>query len=279
MTGAMYIAECLKLAGVEKVFGQCGHTNYALIDACQRLGIDNISFRHEQQAAHAADAYFRVSHKLAVLNVQLVAGHDQRHHRRDQRSGRLHADGHCRQHAVLPPRARAAPGHPLPDASQSDIYRPFCKRVWRVDDPEFLPDVLPRALNVAQTGRPGAVFIDVPMDVFSAAVPAAIDAVMNRMPTHQRTAGSPDGVTRAAAMLRAAKAPVIFAGNGVNLSEAWTELRALAELTSTPVTTTLTGKGVFPESHPLALVGSGHTRRERHGTKRRPDSGRRHGFW
>ena len=56
------------------MFGQCGHTNYALIDACHKLGIEYISFRHEQQAAHAADAYFRVSHKLAVLNVHLSPG-------------------------------------------------------------------------------------------------------------------------------------------------------------------------------------------------------------
>src|SRR5580692_12170075 len=74
MTGAMFIAECLKKEGVTKVFGQCGHTNYALIDSCQKFGIDYISFRHEQLAAHAADAYYRVSHKLAVLNVHLSPG-------------------------------------------------------------------------------------------------------------------------------------------------------------------------------------------------------------
>jgi len=74
MTGAMFMAHCLQQEGVTKVFGQCGHTNYALIDACHKLGIEYISFRHEQQAAHAADAYFRVTHKLAVLNVHLSPG-------------------------------------------------------------------------------------------------------------------------------------------------------------------------------------------------------------
>ena len=74
MNGAMFIAECLKQEGVTKVFGQCGHTNYALIDACHRLGIEYVSFRHEQLAAHAADAYYRVSHKLAVVNVHLSPG-------------------------------------------------------------------------------------------------------------------------------------------------------------------------------------------------------------
>jgi thiamine pyrophosphate-dependent acetolactate synthase large subunit-like protein len=151
MTGAMYIAECLKQEGVTKVFGQCGHTNYALIDACHRLGIEYVSFRHEQMAAHAADAYFRVSHKLAVLNVHLspgltnaitgvvtaaadstpmlvFAGNTQSyHHAREPHQGiRFHAD-----------------------ASQGDIYRPFCKRVWRVDDVNLLADVMPLAQHRA----------------------------------------------------------------------------------------------------------------------------------
>ncbi len=255
MTGAMYIAECLKLAGVAKVFGQCGHTNYALIDACYRRGIEYVSFRHEQQAAHAADAYFRVSHKLAVLNVHIspgltnaltgvataaadstpmvvIAGNTPSyHHAREPHQGiRFHAD-----------------------ASQGDIYRPICKRVWRVDDAKFLPDVVPRALNVAQTGRPGAVLIDVPMDVFSAQVSAAVADPAARQPGFGRTAAMPEGVAAAVSRLLAAKAPVIFAGNGVLLAEAWNELRELAELTGIPVATSLMGKGAFPESHPLAL--------------------------
>ena len=64
----------LEAKGVEKVFGPCGHTNYALIDACHKLGIEYVSFRHEQLAAHAADGYYHVSHKLAVLNVHLSPG-------------------------------------------------------------------------------------------------------------------------------------------------------------------------------------------------------------
>ena len=115
MTGAMFMAECLQQEGVTKVFGQCGHTNYALIDACHKLGIEYVSFRHEQMAAHAADAYFRVSHKLAVLNVHLSPGMT------NALTGVVTAAADCtpmvvicRQHAVLPPRARAAPGHPVP---------------------------------------------------------------------------------------------------------------------------------------------------------------------
>jgi acetolactate synthase-1/2/3 large subunit len=254
MTGAMFMAHCLQQEGVTKVFGQCGHTNYALIDACHKLGIEYVSFRHEQQAAHAADAYFRVSHKLAVLNVHIspgltnaltgvataaadytpmvvIAGNTPSyHHAREPHQGmRLHAD-----------------------ASQGDIYRPICKRVWRVDDPKLLPDVMPRALNVAQTGKPGAVLLDVPMDVFSRQV-SAEPVTVTRRPAYDKPVGPDAGVAEAAHVLVHAERLVIFAGNGVTLSDGSTELRELAELLGAPVATTLMAKGVFPERHALSL--------------------------
>jgi acetolactate synthase I/II/III large subunit len=254
MTGAMFIAECLRQEGVTKVFGQCGHTNYALIDACHRLGIEYVSFRHEQMAAHAADAYYRLSHKLAVVNVHLSPGLTNAltgvataaadstpmlvitgntpsyHHAREPHQGiRFHAD-----------------------ASQGDIYRPICKRVWRIDDAKFLPDVMPRALNVAQTGRPGAVLLDVPMDVFSQQV-SATPMTVARRPNYERAAAAPEGIAAAVKLLLGATSPVIFAGNGVTQSEASVELRAVAEALGAPVATTLMAKGVFPEDHALSV--------------------------
>ena len=259
MTGAMFMAHCLQQEGVTKVFGQCGHTNYALIDACHKLGIEYVSFRHEQQAAHAADAYFRVTHRLAVLNVHLSPGLTNAltgvasaagdgtpmvvitgntpsyHHAREPHQGmRLHAD-----------------------ASQGDMYRPICKRVWRIDDAKFLVDVMPRALNLAQTGRSGAVLLDVPMDVFSQHVDAPAQEISSRRPNYGRPGGAPDGIADAVQLLQSAKAPAIFAGNGAMLSEASNDLKALAELLAMPVATTLMGKGVFPEDHPLACGMSG----------------------
>ena len=248
------MAHCLQQEGVTKVFGQCGHTNYALIDACHKLGIEYISFRHEQMAVHAADAYFRVSHKLAVVNVHLSPGMTNAvtgvitaaadstpmvvicgntpsyHHAREPHQGiRFHAD-----------------------ASQGDIYRPFSKRVWRIDDAKFLVDVMPRALNVAQTGRPGAVLLDVPMDVFSQQIAAAPITVARR-PGYGKAAGDPAGIAAAAALLAGAAAPLIFAGNGATLAEASTELRQVAERLGAPVATTLMAKGIFPEDHALSL--------------------------
>jgi len=260
VTGAIFMAQCLKEEGVEKVFGQCGHTNYALIDACQRLGIQYISFRHEQQAVHAADAYYRLSKKLAVINVHLspgltntvtgvasaamdgtpmlvITGNTPSYHhpREAHQSMRLHAD-----------------------ASQGDIFRPICKRVWRVDDARFLPEVMHRALNICQTGRSGAVLLDIPMDVFSQHIetkpPSATAA---RRPNFPRSVGDAEGIAQAAILLKSAKNPVIYAGNGVSLSGAFSELKALSDALEAPVATTLVGKGVFPEDHPRSVGTTG----------------------
>jgi acetolactate synthase-1/2/3 large subunit len=254
MTGAMFMAECLRQEGVTKVFGQCGHTNYALIDACHKLGIEYVSFRHEQMAAHAADAYFRVTHKLAVLNVHISPGMT------NALTGVVTAAADCTPMVVIagntPSYHHAREPHQgirfHADASQGDIYRPICKRVWRVDDVKFLHDVMPRALNVAQTGRPGAVFLDIPMDVFSAHVEPPVHVTTRRRAADGRTAAAPPSVTAAAELLAGARSPAIFAGNGAVLSEAAGELRILAESLGAPVATTLMAKGIIPDEHPLA---------------------------
>src|SRR4029077_21053699 len=108
------------------------------------------------------------------------------------------------------------------DASQGDIYRPVCKRVWRVDDAKYLVDVMPRALNLAQTGKPGAVLLDVPMDVFSGQVNAEPITVARRA-NYDRPVGTPEAVASAVQLLAGATRPIIIAGNGVTLGEASAE--------------------------------------------------------
>ena len=256
MNGAMYIAGRLKQEGVTKVFGQCGHTNYGLIDACQRHGIEYVSFRHEQLAAHAADAYYRVTRKLAVLNVHLSPGMT------NAITGVISAAGDSTPMLVFagntPSYHHAREAHQSirfhADASQGDIYKPFCKRVWRADDAKFLPDIMNSALNLAQTGRPGVVLIDVPMDVFAQKIPQGLEGnTTGRRPNYEQAAGNPEGIAAAAKMLAAAKKPVLYVGNGVALSQAQAEVKELAELCGIPVASTLTAKGQFPETHALSV--------------------------
>jgi acetolactate synthase I/II/III large subunit len=254
MTAAMFIAKCLKQEGVEKVFGQCGHTNYALIDSCHKHGIEYVSFRHEQMAAHAADAYFRTSGKLAVLNVHLSPGMT------NAVTGVASAAADCTPMIVFCGNTQTYHHAREPhqgirfhaDASQGDIYRPFCKRVWRVDDAKLLLDIMPRSFNIALCGRPGPVLIDIPLDVFHHRVSGECETTLRR-PSFGRATGSLQGVEAAAALLQGASKPVIIAGNGVFLSGACAELRLVAELLGIPVATTLMGKGAFPEDHPLGL--------------------------
>src|SRR6185436_8862878 len=84
-------------------------------------------------------------------------------------------------------------------------------------------------------------------------VKGRIPDLQRRRPGRYRTAGADDAIDEAAALLLQAARPVIFAGNGVHLSEAWSELTALAEHLGIPVATTLMGKGAFPEDHPLSV--------------------------
>src|SRR5256886_3777875 len=167
------LAEYLERLGVDVIFGLCGHTNIAFLDAIAKSRIRFVSTRHEQLAAHAADGYARASGKPGVLLTHLgpgltnactgvanaaldsiplvvIAGDVQSyyHGRHPHQEVNLHQD-----------------------ADQFQIYRPFCKRVYRVDRVADLPRVMERAFHLSTSGRPGPVLVDVPMDVFSEDLP------------------------------------------------------------------------------------------------------------
>ena len=141
------------------------------------------------------------------------------------------------------------------DASQLEIYRPFCKRVYRVDRPEDLPRIMERAFHLAQTGRPGPVLVDVPMDIFSADLPN--DAFSKVPPTIARPTIDAETAASIVAALASAERPVLYAGGGVISARATNELAALAEALELPVAHTLMGKGCMHEDHPLLLGQTG----------------------
>ena len=217
MTGAMFMAECLRQEGVTKVFGQCGHTNYALIDACHKLGIEYVSFRHEQMAAHAADAYFRVTAQARRAQRAPFAGHDQRADRRRHRRGRLHADGgHLRQHprrtTMRASRIRASGSTPTrhretstgrsANASGASTTRSFCRRDAACAQP--------RADRTA--GRGVARHSDGRVLRATSSRPAA-----DHPPARRRLrapAAAPTASPRRRSCSLAAQRPAIFAGNG-----------------------------------------------------------------
>src|SRR6266850_3285576 len=167
---AYQMTDYLERIGVEVIFGLCGHTVIALLDALGKSRIRFVSTRHEQIAAHAADGYARASGKVGVLLTHLGPGLT------NAATGVANAALDSVPMVVI---AGDVPSyfygrHPHQevnlhqDADQFQIFRPFCKRVYRVDNVEDLPRVVERAFHLAQTGRPGPVLVDVPMDLFSA---------------------------------------------------------------------------------------------------------------
>src|SRR5678816_2772586 len=167
---AYQIAEYLEQLGVEVVFGLCGHTVIGMLDALGKSKVRFVTTRHEQIAAHAADGYARVTGKTGVVLSHLGPGLT------NAATGVANAALDSIPMVIIAGDIQSYfyGRHPHQefnlhnDASQAEIYRPFCKRVYRVDRVEDLPRILERAFHLAQSGRPGPVLVDIPMDMFSA---------------------------------------------------------------------------------------------------------------
>ena len=250
---AYLLADYLERLGVEVVFGLTGHTVIGLLDALGRSRIRYVSTRHEQVAAHAADGYARATGKPGVLLTHLGPGLT------NAATGVANAALDSIPMVVIAGDVQSYfhGRHPHQevnlhqDADQFQIYRPFCKRVYRVGSPGDLPRIMERAFHLAQSGRPGPVLVDVPMDMFSAALP--VDA-FNKLPAAiARPSIDEETAERIVATLAAAERPVLYAGGGVLSARASQELVALAEGLELPIAHSLMGKGVVREDHPLLL--------------------------
>ena len=255
MTGALAVASQLKSYGVDYVFGTCGHTNIALLAAFDEVGIDFVIARHEQAAAHAADGYARVTGRPGVVVVHVGPG---------------------MMNAVTGVATAALDSVPLvvisgdvpsymygrhphqevnlhADAEQTAIYRPFVKRAWRPHRVEDLPRFLERAFWTATSGRPGAVFLNVPMDLFNRPLPGwHVDQYP--LPVRQTApALSSEDAQRIARILVDAERPLIYLGGGLGRGEGRSTLIALAEHLDIAIAHSLMAKGSVPDEHPLLL--------------------------
>lgn len=250
---AYQLVEYLERLGVEVIFGLCGHTVIAFLDALRGSSIKFISTRHEQVAAHAADGYARASGKPGVLMTHLGPGLT------NAATGVANAALDSIPMVVI---AGDIPSHYFGrhphqevnlhmDADQYEIYRPFCKRIYRVDRPADLPRIVERAFHLSQAGRPGPVLVDVPMDIFSADLPVG---AFSKMPAPMaRPTIDASIAERIAEALAEAERPVLYVGGGVLGGRATNELAALAETLEVPVAHSLMGKGCMREDHPLLL--------------------------
>jgi acetolactate synthase I/II/III large subunit len=251
------LTEYLERLGVEVIFGLCGHTVIALLDALGKSRIRFVSTRHEQVAAHAADGYARASGKPGVVLTHLGPGLT------NACTGVANAALDSIPLVVI---AGDVPSyyygkHPHQefnlhqDADQFQIYRPFCKRVYRVDRVDDLPRAIERAFHLAQAGRPGPVLVDVPMDLFSEDLP--VDAFQQMPAALARPTIDAAVAERIVDALASAERPVLYAGGGVLSARATAELAALADALDVPVAHTLMGKGCLHADHPLLLGQTG----------------------
>jgi len=250
----------LENRGIEHIFGLCGHTNIAVLSALEKSSIKFINVRHEQIASHAADGYARVTGKASVVLSHLGPGMT------NAATGVANAALDCIPMVVI---AGDVPSHYYgkhphqevnlhADGAQCEIYRPFVKRVWRVERPELFPEIIEKAFTLAESGQPGPVLVDVPMDIFSKEIDIALFERQQQNTKNLRRP-SMDNTTAEDIIERivGAEKPLIYVGGGVVLAKAATELKKLVDHLSLPVAHSLMGKGALPDDHPLILGMSG----------------------
>jgi len=256
-TIANQVVRYLEARGVRHIFGLCGHTNIAVLAALSKSRkIRFINTRHEQIAAHAADGYARATKKASVVLSHLSPGLT------NAATGVANAALDSIPIVVI---AGDVPSHYYgkhphqevnlhADASQYEIYRPFVKRAWRVDSPHLFPEIIEKAFTLAESGRPGPVLVDVPMDVFSKDIDVALfDRVLGNAKSLAKASLDEKVAETIVREILAAKSPIVYVGGGILLADAADELRAFAEHLSLPVAHTLMGKGALPDDHPLIL--------------------------
>jgi acetolactate synthase-1/2/3 large subunit len=247
--GGRLIARTLKANGIDAIFTLTGGHISAIYDGCVAEGIRVVDLRHEQAAAHAADAYGRLTFRPGVAAVTAGPGVT------DAITGVTNAF-YANSPMVLlggrNPLGLEGMGA-LQDAPQVELLRPVTKRSEVALETKRVPEFLGYGLREALAPRMGPVYLDLPMDVLM--TPVDEDDVV--WPHAQRfTHGpgpDPDAVGRAVDLLAAAEHPVVLAGSGTYWSQAWDELAAFAELMRIPVYVNGMGRGILPPDHPNLL--------------------------
>ena len=251
MDGAQALVKCLEAEGVEFIFGLSGGSAIPIFDALVTTGtkIQLILVRHEQGAAHMADGYARATGKPGVVLVTSGPGAT------NTITGIMTAHMDSVPMVVLTGQTiKSMIGK---DAFQeADVFgltMPVVKHSYLLEDPNDIPRVVKEAFHIASTGRPGPVLMDLPKDVSSGAFTGELNPPMRLPGYHPLTEVNTEDVKAIAEALSRSTRPVILAGHGASIAKAEKEVLQLAEALNAPVTTTLLGKGVIPETHPLSL--------------------------
>jgi acetolactate synthase-1/2/3 large subunit len=251
LPGSEIVIECLLREGVDVMFGITGGKIMTTFDAMAKYPqLRLIYTRHEQGASHMADGYARATGRVGVAiatsgpgATNLVTGL---------------ANAMMDSVPMVCFTGQAATGDIGSDAFQetdvTGVTLPVTKHNYLVYDVEELAYTIREAFHVARTGRPGPVLIDLPSDIQKAETEFEYPEGEIKLPGYRpASTASETQVEAALKMIREAKRPIILAGHGVLMSGAMQDVVQFAELTQTPITWTLLGKGAVPDSHPLNL--------------------------
>lgn len=253
LDGAQALIKTLDDLGIEYIFGYSGGAAIPIFDALVTVK-SNIKFvlaRHEQGCCHMADGYARATGKPAVVLVTSGPGAG------NTITGIMTAQMDsvpmiiiCGQQVTWMLGKDA-----FQEADIFGITIPVVKHNYLIKETNSIPRVIREAHHIATTGRPGPVLVDVPKDISSGDFTGDMDPELDLPGYKPETAHTvdPDKIDEALQLIHKAKRPLVLAGHGIMISGADAELMELAETLRCPVTSTLQGKGVFPEEHELSL--------------------------
>jgi len=249
LTGGQLVARTLKQAGVGHVFTLCGGHILPIYDGCLSEGITVIDTRHEQAAAHAGDAYARLTRDIGVAIVVPGPGVT------DAVTGVANA------YAARSPLLLIGGAAPLglrglgalQETEQVALLRPITKGAWSVSETRQIPEVLATAIRTALSGRPGPVFVEIPVDLLMTMIEDRLAPIPTRYVHRTRAAVESATLGRLEALLTAAERPVVMAGGGVYWDDAAKSLAAFAERAGVPVFMNGAGRGALPTDHPNAF--------------------------
>ena len=248
--GTEIILQALREEGVQYVFGYPGGCVIPLFDEfLNHKEITLVRTRHEQAAAHAADGYARVSGRAAVVVATSGPGAT------NTITGIATASLDSIPMVVITGQVRrqVIGTNAFQEVNVLGISRPVTKHNYLVKEIDQLPRILKEAFYIAQTGRPGPVLVDIPVDIQNATTTIDIPAKVDIPGYHLPDRVSKERLQEVWEMIAHASRPVIYAGGGINLTDAGEELVKFAEKAGIPITTTLLGLGCIPEDHKLAL--------------------------
>lgn len=251
LEGGQALVKCLESNGVEYIWGYPGGSAIPIFDALitTKTPIKMVLVRHEQGATHMADGYARATGKPGVVLVTSGPGAT------NTITGIMTA--HMDSVPMIVITGQTISSMLGKDAFQeADVFgltMPVVKHSYMVKNANDIPRIIKEAFHIATTGRPGPVVIDIPKDISSAPCTSSLDPEMDLPGYGAQPTGDLHQIQEIAAALHRSTKPLILCGHGVLISSAAPALRALAEKLGAPVTTTLLGKGGFPETHPLSL--------------------------